>query len=71
MRHCRTAQPDTLLNNPAPTYAASLGLSLLGVSVWLVLGLMPVSMAADMPVTTPAHINLSASFIPRQHKAGS
>jgi len=50
MHHCHTSQSGTLLNKFAPTRAAILGLSLLGVTAWLAFGLMPVSMAADMPV---------------------
>ena len=50
MRHCCTSQPEMLLNKPAPARATILGLSLLSASAWLAIGLMPVSMAADMPV---------------------
>jgi len=50
VHHCRTAQPETLLNKSAFARTAILGLSLLGVSAWLIFGLMPVSVAADILV---------------------
>jgi hypothetical protein len=50
MRHLRTSQLGTLLNKSAPSRAAILGLSLLGALSGLAFGLMPVAMAADMPV---------------------
>jgi len=50
MRHGRTSQADTLLNKLAPARVAILGLSLLGATAWLTLSLMPVAVAADMPV---------------------